>query len=154
MIDIRFSKPGPAGILSNLHNNAFVFDGIECASMEGVLHAFKFRDLLKQAEMCKQHGYEAKLLGASGDGWRSTQTLHWMGKTYDRNSECYQQLITRAYMALIHNIDFQRALLATVGHTLTHRLGSDDPEKTVITENEFITRLVAMRRGLQGRRST
>lgn len=154
MIDIRFHLNGPAGGLSNMYPNTFFFDGVRCESMEGLLQAFKLRDEAKQAAMCAQSGYEAKLLGKTGDGWRSTQTLHWKGKVYDRDSIEYQKLLDRAYQALSENRGFQNALLETAGHTLTHRLGSTDPHYTVLTQAEFLTRLVQLRRVIQSRRAT
>ena len=36
-VDIWSKSPYPADVLSNLHDNGFCYDGIECGSMEGFL---------------------------------------------------------------------------------------------------------------------
>jgi hypothetical protein len=41
-MDIGSGKVGPAGGLSNFRPRPFVFDDVECASMEGLLQSFKY----------------------------------------------------------------------------------------------------------------
>lgn len=41
---------------SNFAPHPFVFDGIQCASVEGLLQAFKFKEPAVQAELCKSSG--------------------------------------------------------------------------------------------------
>lgn len=41
-LDIKWKNPYPANVLSNFYSNAFVIDGVHCASMEGFLQSLKF----------------------------------------------------------------------------------------------------------------
>ena len=54
------NNEGAAARLSNFTERHFVFDGVECASIEGVLQSFKFSDTEKQHEVCALIGIQAK----------------------------------------------------------------------------------------------
>lgn len=71
------SKNGyPAGALSNFTPRKFVFDDVECCSIEGVLQAFKFDKKHMQEVMCKLTGLAAKKKGsARSKSWKRLQTL-------------------------------------------------------------------------------
>lgn len=138
----------PAGALSNFSPHPFTFDGIECASMEGLLQSFKFKDPDMQAHVCKLCGRIAKNKG-SNKKWYKTQTLYWMGVEYKRDSVEYQQLLDRAYDALAENKSFRSALLATRDSVLKHSIGKNKINCTVLTEREFVSRLTNIRTRLQ-----
>ncbi len=53
----------PSSALSNFSPHPFVFDGVECASMEGLLQSFKFDKPHIQNEVCKLVGKGAKFRG-------------------------------------------------------------------------------------------
>lgn len=72
-VDIWSKSPYPANVLSNLHGNAFMFDGIECGSMEGFLQSLKYQDMDEQRRICAMSGKEAKHMTRSD--WQETQTL-------------------------------------------------------------------------------
>ena len=140
----------PAGNLSNFTPHAFVFEGVECASMEGLLQAFKFEIPEEQVEVCKLAGFKAKRRGQErNEAWKTTQTLWWRGQTFERHSEGYQLLFNRAFDALADNEVFQHALLASGDEVLTHTIGNPVQSDTVLTEEEFCCRLTAIRSRLK-----
>lgn len=80
-MDIGSKKGYPSSALSNFAPHPFIFDGIECASMEGLLQAFKFKDANVQVEVCKLVGLKAKYRGKKRNKvWKRSQTLWWMHK--------------------------------------------------------------------------
>ena len=62
-----------------------------------------------------------------------------------RESEAYQILIENAYNALFLNDGFRRALAATGKSTLTHSMGKNKMNETVLTEREFVRNLTRLR---------
>ena len=50
-MDIGSGTGYPSSALSNFAPHSFVFDGIECASMEGFLQSLKFQDPEMQKQM-------------------------------------------------------------------------------------------------------
>lgn len=141
------SKCGyPAAALSNFAPHPFVFDGVQCASMEGLLQSFKFHQPHIQVEVCKLVGLAAKRRGQTHTKtWQRVQVLWWKGVAYDRHGQGYQDLLDRAYDALATNEGFCKALLATQDATLTHSIGRSNPRETVLTQAEFVRRLHRIR---------
>lgn len=152
-MDIGSGTGFPSASLSNFAPHSFIIDGIECASMEGFLQSLKFSNPDMQKEVCKMVGRQAKFKGKKKKWWR-TQTLYWKGKEYKRSSQDYQDLLDRAFDELGKNASFQRALLATNNAVLTHSMGKNKKEETVLTTQEFISRLNRLRIGLQKRNKT
>ncbi len=149
-MDIRGKSPGPAGALSNFSAHPFVFDGVKCAGAEGPIQSFKFDDPESQREVCQLPGREAKAKGQErNEVWKNTQKLWWQGREYGRHSQEYQNLLDRLFDALFENLDFRAALLASGDEELTHSIGNPDPSETVLTEQEFCSRLMKLRTRLQ-----
>lgn len=149
-MDIGSGNGYPSSALSNFHPHAFVIDGVECASMEGFLQALKFDKPHIQVEVCKLVGLAAKRRGKNRNrAWKPRQTLWWKGVAYKRDSREYQELLDRAFDALATNESFQRALLATQHSALTHSIGRTNSHDTVLTVNEFCSRLLKIRARLQ-----
>lgn len=147
-IDIKARAPFPAGSLSNFARHSFTLDGVACGSMEGFLQSLKIADAAEQARVCGLSGTEAQNRGRRED-W-SRGTLWWRGSPIDRLSEAYQELLDRAYEALLVQAPrFRDALSATGDASLTHRLGKSDPCQTILTEAEFCTRLERLRTRLR-----
>jgi Bacteriophage protein GP30. len=144
-VNVSISHPYPGNVLSNLAPNAFIFEGYECASMEGLLQSFKFHNFDTAKKVMKLHGLDAKYAGRAGDGWKANQTLYWKGYSIDRHSQAYQGLLDSAYNALAQNGEFRKALIDSGQHTITHRVGHDDPNYTILTRGEFLERLYALR---------
>ena len=86
---------GKLKALSNFAEHVFVFDGVQCASMEGLLQSFKIPDPDVQKEVCMLVGVQAKRHGRGWD-WRESQVLYWNNVAYPRDSEEYQALLDRA----------------------------------------------------------
>lgn len=138
VIDIYSKGEYPANILSNFSPNAFVFDGVECASMEGFLQSLKFRKADSRRRVCGLSGEQAKAAGSRKWLWKLTGNLFWHGKKYKRNSAEFDALRGAAYAALSGNATFRAALAAAKGKTLTHSIGKHNKRTTVLTEEEFI----------------
>lgn len=150
-MDIYSKNPGAAGALSNFYPYQFSFDGVECASMEGLLQALLVSDVERQKQICGMVGREAKDWGAEqlvelGE----IRRLWWGGKEYDRYSIEYQDLIDGMYDALAKNQEFKSALLSTGDELLTHSIASaEGPAETILTEEEFCLRLMSLRNVLK-----
>jgi len=135
-LDIRSNGLYPSNVLSNMCDNGFVFDGVECGSMEGFLQSIKHKDIDKQCQICSMKvGYAKKHRVKS---WQIDQMVYWKGKAISRHSDEYQELLRRVYRAMFNQNDiFRSALLSTRGTTLTHSCGEEDPFKTILTKYEF-----------------
>jgi len=147
-MDIGSGTGYPSSALSNFAPHAFVIDGVECASMEGFLQSLKFSNPDMQKEVCKLVGKAAKFKGKKKK-WYRTQILYWQGQEIRRDSEEYQQLLDKAFESLGTNSGFQKALRATGNATLTHSIGKKKINETVLTVQEFISRLYKLRSSLQ-----
>lgn len=145
-MDIKSGNGYPSSALSNFAPHPFIFDGVECNSMEGLLQSFKFEQEHIQVEVCKFVGFAAKKRGKPRNNrWQSLQTLWWKNKEFLRHSKDYQDLLDCAYLALATNSSFRKALLASGDSNITHSIGHNDSSKTVLTEKEFCSRLMWLR---------
>lgn len=143
VMDIGSRSSYPAGKLSNFTGFHFVFDGVECSSMEGFLQALKFENISSQLMTCALVGFTAKKKGRGRTKyWQQKQTLWWNGASYPRKSKAYQYLLNRAYNALYEqNENFRNALNAAGAARFTHSIGRNNKKETVLTESEFCKRL-------------
>lgn len=146
-MDIASNSYGPAKQLSNFTGHGFIFDGVECASMEGFLQSLKFDKQHIQEEVCKLVGFAAKRRGyPKNKQWHKTQTLWWKGIPYDRHGKAYQTLLNRAYQAMFdQNLSFRSSLCSTGSAVLKHSIGKTNPHDTILTEAEFCSRLTKLR---------
>ena len=139
------SKTGyPSASLSNFSPHPFEIDGIQCNSMEGFLQGLKFESEEMQKYVCTLVGIAAKKKGKNKN-WQIKQTLYWKGVPIKRDSDKYQTLLNKAYNALYENKKFRAALEATKGATLTHSIGKNKKSETVLTTQEFCSRLTYLR---------
>ena len=151
-MDISANNKWPSLALSNFAPHPFIFDGVECNSMEGLLQSFKFDKPHIQIEVCKLVGRKAKFRGKKRNkAWKRVQKIWWKGQEFDRHGKEYQDLLDRAFNALAQNIGFRKALLATGKSPLTHSIGKSRKPETVITEREFCSRLKKIRSKLQNK---
>jgi predicted NAD-dependent protein-ADP-ribosyltransferase YbiA (DUF1768 family) len=146
-MDIGSGKDYPSNALSNFAPHPFEIDGIKCNSMEGFLQSLKFSNPEMQKYVCTLVGLSAKFKGKPKKWW-NTQTLWWQGKELDRHGKEYQELLDRAYGELSKNTGFRNALLASGNSSLTHSLGKSDSHHTILTEKEFCSRLLNIRKTL------
>lgn len=146
VLDIKSgSKEGIAAQLSNFTSRQFVFEGVPCASIEGVLQSFRFNDIERQREVCAMSGGTAKKEGRTID-WRPAQILYWQGVEYPRRSEDYQYLLDRLFLAVyIDDKSFANDLQETGNRKLIHSIGRTDPSETLLTADEFCSRLTRLR---------
>ena len=144
-MDIGSKSGYPSSSLSNFAGHRFIFDGVECHSMEGFLQSLKFKDPNMQIEVCKLIGKKAKFKGKSKKWWKN-QTLYWKGNPIKRDSEEYQALLDAVYNEMYKQSEsFKNALHATGKSTLTHSMGKNKKSETVLTESEFCKRLLHLR---------
>lgn len=149
-MDIGSGTGFPSANLSNFSPHPFIIDGVECASMEGFLQSLKYSNVEMQKYVCTLVGKQAKFKGKKKK-WYRTQTLYWNGEEYKRDSKEYQELIDRAFEALGDNEKFKKALLATGTAKLTHSMGKRKISETVLTEQEFVSRLTKVRKALKNK---
>lgn len=150
-MDIGSGKGYPSSALSNFAPHAFYFRGFLVASMEGLLQSLKFKSPEMQVFVMTLVGMMAKRKGANKN-WRETQTLWWQGKPMDRHSDEYQRFLDEAYEALFsQNESARKALLATNDAVLTHSIGKGKANDTVLTRQEFCSRLMRIRAQWQKR---
>lgn len=147
-MDIGSKNGYPSSALSNFAPHPFYVDGVLCNSMEGFLQSLKFKNPDMQVEVCKLVGLAAKRKGKPKPWWK-TQTLYWQGVEFKRDSQEYQYLLNKAYNALALNTGFQKALLATNNAVLTHSIGKTKINETILTRQEFCSRLMTIRTWLQ-----
>lgn len=143
-MDIGSGNGWPSSALSNFAAHPFEIDGVKCNSMEGFLQSLKFSNPEMQKEVCLLVGKAAKFKGKKKKWWR-TQTLFWQDEEFERESEEYQLLLNRAYEALAQNSSFRQALVMTGNATLTHSIGKTKKSETVLTRQEFCSRLMNLR---------
>jgi predicted NAD-dependent protein-ADP-ribosyltransferase YbiA (DUF1768 family) len=145
-MDIRSGAKYPAGKLSNFSPNSFVFRGVFVASMEGFLQSLKCKDFEVQKHVCTLVGLKAKKSGFNKN-WYRDQTLYWAGKGILRGSVEYQELLDEAYNAMFEqNKKARKALMATNHANLTHSIGKTKKSETILTRQEFCSRLMNIRR--------
>lgn len=148
-MDIRSGCGYPGSSLSNFAPHKFVIDEVECKSMEGFLQSLKFKNPDMQVAICQLVGKVAKYSGKDKKWWR-TQKLYWRGNEIARDSKEYQDLLDRAFGELcVQSEKFRLALLATGNATIEHSIGRTDKSKTVLTRQEFCSRLMRLRTELQ-----
>jgi hypothetical protein len=153
VIDIRYNASGVASELSNFTQRAFLFKGVWCASIEGVLQAIKSPNLAVQEKRCLLYGVQAKRAGKGSSDWKDSQTLFWKQTAMGRASKEYGTFLTELYDAVFEQcLSFRSALTATGTQHLLHSIGrGKNPSQTVLTEDEFIAQLVRLRSGEQRR---
>ena len=143
-LDIRSNGLYPSNVLSNMYSNGFLFDGMECGSMEGFLQSLKRKELDKQRQICSMKGGNARKMSVTS--WQTDQIVWWKGQAIDRQSEAYQKLIRRAYQAMFEQSErFRTALMKTRGITLVHTNGEPSSFKTILTPAEFCGILMDLR---------
>ena len=147
-IDIWSGGTYPANVLSNFYPNAFVFDGVECSSMEGLLQSLKTKNVALQKTVCSCSDRTAKFFfrhRVQNIRWKLTGKLYWKGKSINRHGDEYQCFLDAIYDSICSNVSFREALITSNGAELTHKLGGKDTRKTILTEYEFVSRLMRCR---------
>lgn len=150
-MDIGSYNSYPSNALSNFAGHRFIIDKIQCNSMEGFLQSLKFKNPEMQKEVCSLIGLKAKYKGKRKNWWR-TQTLYWQGKKINRHSQEYQELIDKAYECMFNQSEsFRKALLASGNANFTHSIGKSNSSRTILTESEFCSRLMRLKKKIKKR---
>ncbi len=114
--------------------------------------SFKFRSFTAQKKVCALVGIDAKRKGKTYNArWQVSQVLWWKRHAYPRSGRRYEALLELVFDALATNRNFLRALRCTGNQRLTHKIGSDDPTRSILTEREFVAQLYRLRRALRRR---
>ena len=148
-VDIDSQGEYPAYPLSNLYQCPFYFDGVYCASREGLLQAFKTEFINEQVRLCGLPGSIAQKAGQQYNNWKDDQFLYWHGKSYKRDSQEYWDLLLRVFDPENMSVDVLAALLATHNRELVHSIGKSDITDTVLTELEFCSLMTIARTKLK-----
>ena len=149
-VDISY-KDHVSAPLSNLYPHKFIIYGfypssniseeqITIPSMESFLQGLKIQDKnLQNIFMTSYSGMDACKMSATLNSWKETGTLWFNGVAFNRYSDEYTDLITRAYDALFEtNHIFREIVLPKYkDKILIHTIGKDDRSDTVLTEAEF-----------------
>lgn len=149
-MDISSGTGYPSANLSNFHPYQFTVDDVPCNSMEGFLQSLKFSNPDMQEHVCTLVGKKAKFKGKKKK-WFRDQTLYWKGQPIKRDSQEYQDLLDKAFNALAENKKFQKTLLDTQTANLTHSIGKNKISETVLTTQEFCSRLTTIRKRLKNK---
>lgn len=147
MIDIHGGSKDPRSArLSNFADRPFMFEGVACAGIEGILQALKEPNVAEQADICALSGKAAKKAGSELNNWKEGQTLWWKGNAYQRGSRAYLVLITCIYNTVYEqDSTFKQDLLAIEMEDICHSIGNPDQRDTVLTEAEMIHQLNRLR---------
>lgn len=150
VINIRYGQSGPAGGLSNLYPRPFVFRGINCGSVEGVLRGMQFQSQQVQHQIAKLYGHKARRAGTLETSWHDTGLFYWNGKSFNRFSDEYQDFLDELYVsAFTQNNEAKNFLLSTKDAKLIHTVGHTNPNETILTVKEFCGRLTEIRKILK-----
>lgn len=148
-VDICYSDSLTAP-LSNLFPHCFAFSTDEsqkivyCASMESFLQSLKIENPELQIQFAEEYtGYMAYKARLALPDWRIKQELYFNGKSYDRHSQEYQDLITRAYDCLFESNDIFREIVLPrfKDYTLIHSIGETNSNETILTASEYLYQL-------------
>lgn len=152
-MDIGSNSSDLAKRLSNFKARHFFFSKVECSSLEGLIQSLKFDKPHIQEVVCKLIGLKAKFRGKKRNkAWKRVQKLWWKGQEFDRHGEEYQELLDRIFLAVACQDErFRRDLIATGSANLTHSIGKRKKSDTVLTEQEFCSRLMKIRAKLVAR---
>lgn len=131
--------------LSNFQERHFVFRGVPCASMEGLLQSLKFQNPETQRRVAMLHGVKAKWKGGKKKWWID-KTLYWQGESICRFSQEYKEFIREAFANMYSQCEcFRKDLAETVGMNLTHKIGKQSENYTILTEIELTNVLTDLR---------
>lgn len=144
-IDIDWRVDDQFRVLSNLADKRFFFDGELVYSIEAVLQSIKLMHEPEQAQFWQKPGFWCKKAGRKIP-WQGSRVLYWKGKPMDRDGEDYQDFLDRLYAACFASCKpFRDALVASGDQELTHSIGTVDQEFTILTQKEFLDRMVTLR---------
>lgn len=144
-IDIDWRVDDQFRILSNLAEKPFGFDYEHVGSIEAVLQSLKVQDATEQAIFWTKPPFWCMKMGRKIP-WQQTRLLWWKGVPMDRDGEEYQIFLDRLYAACYAaSKPFRDGLIASGDKELMHTIGTIDQEFTILTQEEFLSRLLTLR---------
>ena len=149
-MDIGSKSKWPARQLSNFAVSPFIFDGVQCASMEGFIQALKRKNPDVQKYGCTLTGIKAKRWGAGPKWWNRPlgKQLWWKGHSFPAHQSEHLEIIEQALRCKFTQHDgSKRALLATGTSKLTHSIGKES--NTSLKASDFCRMLMKIRTELQ-----
>ena len=148
-INIAFSsKNHLSRILSNLFPYKLSIRDESAESIEGILQSIKHKEADVQKLVMQYSGLVAWHTRGSTlvDDWRKRQTLNWKEREMKRDSEEYQLFLDEVYLSAFNNPLYKKALQSTGDKILLHTIGHEDAKETVLTRNEYESRLNALKK--------
>lgn len=149
IIDISFKDP-VTKFLSNLHAYNFALGNYIYASFEAFLRCLVIetteQNIQLKKEVSRLSGADAYFIREFLPDWREKQILYFEGEIIERSSPRYQDILDIAYNALFENSAiFRLALKKSTGKILVHTNGHHEKMETLLTEEEYISRLNKLR---------
>ena len=143
-LNIKFRGYNLEKRLSNLYPYKFEMDGIEFESMEGFIQSIRTPDINIKTNIWNKSGFVAWKLGQNIE-WETEQTVYWITTPINRNSDDFNNLMTKAYDSLFTNEDFKQALKESLPYKLDHTIGKSNKTTTLLTKKEFLYQLNRLR---------
>lgn len=145
-LDIHSRAPYPSNVLSNFYNHQFKIkvDGeiITIGSMESFMQVIKIEDVDLQKRVFSMSSIEARQYRTK----IKNNTIWFLGKPVSRFSSNYEKIVKRAFEIMAkQNPYFIKALLDTKSLRLTHSIGKQSKDETILTEQEFVKILMWLR---------
>lgn len=142
---IQNGANGLEGRLRTFADRNFLFDDVECNSIESVLEAFKFMNPATQEYVCALSARDAYYEGQREEAsrWKETGILYWNGISYDRGGEEYQNLLNRLFQAIFEqDAQFRLDVAFLKNANIRSKVGGSNPNNTVLTKTEYLSRLL------------
>lgn len=140
-IDVISTGGYPSAVLSNFYEHPFTLEGEHSDHMEGFIQSLKHDNILAQRQMRRTKPRRAKYLGRS----KQYDAIYFKDNVYQIGSPEHHQLLDDAYDAMFEQNDaFRKALKATSGAKLTHKIGTSS-DSQIITAEQFIQQLYRLR---------
>jgi len=136
---IGLKEEYPYNFLSPSYRHSIQIGGKRCYSLTSFLLSLSCENIHKQEKIYNAEPKEAFELSKNYN-WRKSQRIFWNGERIDRHSQEYQKLLDEAFIDLYSSGGFLRALLSARYDELDYN-ASNDPSKTLLTKDEFISRL-------------
>ncbi len=149
-MDIGLQAKWPARQLSNFALSPFIYDGVKCASAEGIIQALKRKSPGIQEHGCTLVGLTAKRWGGNIKWWnrKANEQLYWKDEGFAAHSDRHLEIVEGILRAkFTQHAGSRRALLATNDAKLTHSIGRET--KTTLKASDFCRLLMKIRSELQ-----
>jgi len=137
-INVSYKHKGAfAKVLSNLFPYEFEFKDKKMGSIEGFFQGIKFKDINMQNLVIKYSGLDSNYIKIASDcDWKADGIVYWQGKSINRFSQEYDDIIDELYISAIQN-PLYRNIIKKCDKYILHEIGKAEKEETVFTRYEF-----------------